>query len=71
MADYRCYILRNSGEWLALADITSATEDEAIRQALELSDDQAFDLWQDDRLIYRRDLPIAEQSAAPVSSQTG
>ena len=68
IVSYRCHIFRDDGDWFAIADIVSSTDDDAIRQALQLSDDRAFELRLRERLIHRQE--SSATGATPAAAVT-
>jgi hypothetical protein len=64
MSHYRCHVFRGCGDWLAIADIVSDADADALRQACQLSDGHAFELRMRDRLIHRQE---AAEAATPVA----
>jgi hypothetical protein len=68
MTYYRCHILRESGDWFAIADIEGDTVQDAVRQASALSDRRPFELWVKGRLVHRQAPTVPTVDAAAVDA---
>ena len=68
IASYRCHIFRDDGDWFAIADILGSTDDDAIRQARQLSDDRAFELRLRERLIHRQEATATDAASAAAAT---
>jgi uncharacterized protein YydD (DUF2326 family) len=71
MTYYRCHVLRECGDWLAVADIESDSDDDAITQARQLSDGHAFELRVQDRLIHRQETAATGAMVAEDTKRVG